>query len=257
MKLEENLRRRRENKEILLMTHLVLGYPDFDTNREVIAQMVENGVDSIELQIPFSEPVADGPVILKASQESIDHGTKVSECISFAKEMVEKWDIPFLFMTYYNIVFKYGEEAFFKKCAEIGITGVIVPDIPPEMGESFYQFAEQDGISPVLIFAPTSSDERMEITGKCSRGFVYCVPRKGVTGTKSEFGEELTQYLARCRKHTSLPLGVGFGIQSRADVEALIGKADIAIIGSKTIKLVDEKGAASVGPFIRHLLGEK
>jgi tryptophan synthase alpha chain len=125
MQLEQILRKRKEEKDILLMTHIVLGYPSFAANREIIRQMVENGVDCIEMQIPFSEPMADGPVILKANQDSIAAGTTVKQCLEFGAEMAATYDIPFLFMTYYNIIFKYGEEAFFARAGASGIKGLI------------------------------------------------------------------------------------------------------------------------------------
>ncbi|MDO8945568.1 MAG: tryptophan synthase subunit alpha [Desulfocapsaceae bacterium] len=253
MQLEQQLRDRLEKKDILLMTHIVLGYPSFDTNRAVIRQMVENGVDCIEMQIPFSEPMADGPVIVKANQEAIKNGTKVADCLVFAAEMTASHDIPFLFMTYYNIIFKYGEKAFFEKAHACGIKGFIVPDLPPEEGESFLQLAAEYEIAPILIFAPTSTDERMRVLASHGRGFIYCVARRGVTGTKSVIGQDVLDYLKRCREATSMPLAVGFGIQDRDDVSALIGKADMAVIGSQTIRLVDEKGAGAVGPFIAGL----
>lgn len=162
MQLSEHIRNVRKEKDILLMTHLVLGYPSFEVNREVIRQMVDNGVDLIEMQIPFSEPVADGPMILKANQDSITAGTKVKDCLDFAAEITSTHNIPFLFMTYYNIMFKYGLEAFCRKAAEIGIQGFIVPDIPPEEGEEFLALTKKYGIDPILIFAPTSTDERMK-----------------------------------------------------------------------------------------------
>jgi tryptophan synthase alpha chain len=253
MQLEQQLRRSLEKKEILLMTHIVLGYPSFEVNREVIRQMVENGVDCIEMQIPFSEPMADGPVIVRANQEAIENGTKVSDCLAFAAEMTASHEIPFLFMTYYNIVFRYGEKAFFERARECGIKGLIVPDLPPEEGESFLRLAAENEIAPILIFAPTSSDERMRVLASHGRGFIYCVARRGVTGVKSVIGAEVIEYLGRCRQATAMPLAVGFGIQDRDDVSALIGKADMAVIGSQTIRLVDEKGAAAVGPFIAGL----
>ena len=253
MQLEKILRKRKENKDILLMTHIVLGYPSFDTNREVIKQMVENGVDCIEMQIPFSEPMADGPVILKANQDSLANGTTVEQCIEFAKEMSTAYDIPFLFMTYYNIVFKYGEEQFFAKAKEAGIEGLIIPDLPIEMGADFYAQAEKTGVEPIQLYAPTSTSERMsELSGHAS-GFIYCVARRGVTGKKSDFDSDFDSYLSRCRSSTSLPLAVGFGIRDKADIETLTGKADIAVIGSATINLVDSDGAEAVGPFIRSL----
>ena len=253
MILEENLRARLQHQSILLMTHIVLGYPSFETNRQVIAQMVENGVDCIEMQIPFSEPMADGPVILKANQDSLAQGTTVQECLEFGAEMAATHNIPFLFMTYYNIIFKYGERAFFTAAKAGAIQGLIVPDLPPEMSPDFFSYARETDIAPILIYAPTSTDSRMKELNTFGAGFIYCVARRGVTGAKSEFGEEFNAYLGRCRAATNLPLAVGFGIQDRNDVDAIIGKADMAVIGSRTIQLVDEKGVKAVGPFISSL----
>ena len=253
MLLEETLRTQLETKDILLMTHIVLGYPSFEVNRQVIAQMVANGVDCIEMQIPFSEPMADGPVILKANQDSLALGTSVADCIAFGAEMAAEHDIPFLFMTYYNIIFKYGEEQFFKDCRKNGIKGMIVPDLPPEMGGEFFQLARKYQVAPILIFAPTSTDKRMATLNQSADGFIYCVARRGVTGKKSEFDKDFTSYLARCRSATNLPLAVGFGIQDREDVAVIRGMADMAVIGSQTIRLVDEKGPEAVGPFIAGL----
>jgi tryptophan synthase alpha chain len=253
MQLEQILRQRKEEKDILLMTHIVLGYPSFEANREIVRQMVENGVDCIEMQIPFSEPMADGPVILKANQDSLANGTTVAQCLAFGAEMAATYDIPFLFMTYYNILFKYGEERFFGAAKKAGIKGLIIPDLPPEMGENFFRLAGETGIAPILIFAPTSTPERMATLDSIGQGFIYCVARRGVTGKKSSFGEDVNEYLARCRTATRLPIAVGFGIQDKADIEALKGRADMAVIGSQTIRLVDEQGPAAVGPFIKGL----
>jgi tryptophan synthase alpha chain len=253
MLLEKQLRTRLEKQKILLMTHIVLGYPSMAVNRQVIAQMVEGGVDCIEMQIPFSEPMADGPVILKANQDSLAAGTKVADCFAFAAEMTARYDIPFLFMTYYNIAFKYGEEKCLKDCRSAGIAGLIIPDLPPEMGENFFQLAKKYQVAPVLIFAPTSTEARMAELNRSAAGFIYCVARRGVTGKQSEFGEDFTTYLAQCRAATTLPLAVGFGIRNREDVAAITGKANMAAIGSETIRLVDAQGPAAVGPFISGL----
>lgn len=253
MQLEHILRQRKETKEILLMTHIVLGYPSFAANREIIRQMVENGVDCIEMQIPFSEPMADGPVILKANQDSLAQGTTVAQCLAFGREMAATHDIPFLFMTYYNILFKHGEERFFREAKQADIKGLIIPDLPPEMGADYFRLAQEHGIAPILIFAPTSTPERMAALDAIGQGFIYCVARRGVTGRKSSFGDDFNDYLSRCRTATRLPIAVGFGIQSREDIEALKGWADMAVIGSQTIRLVDEHGPEAVGPFIRGL----
>ena len=235
------------------MTHLVLGYPSFEVNREVIRQMVENGVDLIEMQIPFSEPVADGPMILKANQESIAGGIKVEQCLQFAGEITAEFHIPFLFMTYYNILYKYGIEQFIEHAYNIGIKGFIIPDLPPEEGQDYLEQVKKRDLAPIQIFAPTSTRERMQLLAQNGAGFVYCVARRGVTGQKTDFDKDFGQYISRCRSATNLPLAVGFGIRSKQDVDFLTGKADIAVIGTETIRLVDEKGAKAVGPFITGL----
>lgn len=251
--LEQTLKSVLEQKKILLMTHLVLGYPSFEVNRQVIAQMVENGVDLIELQIPFSEPVADGPMIVKANQKALAGGVKVRDCLDFAAEMTAAHDIPFLFMTYYNILFKYGVADFVKKAGQIGIRGFIIPDLPPEEGSEFLAAAKDQELAPVQIFAPTSTDERMRYLADNGAGLIYCVARRGVTGKKTAFDADFNAYIKRCRAATNLPLAVGFGIRGREEVAYLEGKADIAVIGTETIRLVDEQGPEAVGPFIKSL----
>lgn len=255
MDLEKELQQRLAAKPILLMTHLVLGYPSLAVNREVIGQMAGSGVDCIELQIPFSEPIADGPVILKASQQSLNQGISVEECFCFGQEMAAAFPaVRFLFMTYYNIVFKYGEEAFLKRTRDIGFCGTIIPDLPPEEGQAYLERSKTLGLAPILFFTPTSSDERMREVAAQGAGFIYCVARRGVTGQQTAFDDTLNQYLARCRRATNLPLAVGFGISNREDVALLTGQADMAVIGTATIKLVDAQGPAAVGPFIAGLL---
>ena len=251
--LEEIIRTRLQDRKILFMTHLVLGYPSFEVNRQVIRQMVENGVDLIEMQIPFTEPMADGPVLLKANQESIAKGAKIAECLKFAKEITAEFHIPFLFMTYYNILFKYGVDAFIKRAHDINIQGFIIPDLPPEEGEEYLELVKSRNMVPIQIFAPTSTKERMQHLAQNGAGFIYCVARRGVTGQKTDFDQDFNQYIERCRSATDLPLAVGFGIRSKEDVDYLVGKADIAVIGTEIIRLVDEQGPEAVGPFIAGL----
>uniref|UniRef100_UPI004056BAFD tryptophan synthase subunit alpha n=1 Tax=Candidatus Electronema sp. TaxID=2698783 RepID=UPI004056BAFD len=254
MNLQDDLRQRLTRKPVLLMTHLVLGYPSLAVNHEVIRQMAENGVDCIELQIPFSEPMADGPVILKANQEALAAGIKVRDCLAFAAEMVREFpQVNFLFMTYYNVVFRFGLEEFIRQAAETGMKGFIIPDLPPEEGSEYLRLAKEQDLAAIMFFTPTSTDARMREVASQGGGFIYCVARKGVTGQHTEVDDSLAAYLSRCRKATELPLAVGFGIASREDVAMLEGRADMAVIGTATIKLVDREGAAAVGPFIRSL----
>lgn len=258
MNIRDDIQQRLQSKPILLMTHLVLGYPSLEVNRRVIRQMAESGVDYIELQIPFSEPMADGPVILKANQDALRSGIKVADCLQFAADIIREFPrVNFLFMTYYNIVFRYGEESFIQRASEIGIKGFIIPDLPPEEGGSYLQLSKNQGMSPIMFFSPTSTDERMRQVAALGDGFIYCVARKGVTGKQTEMDDGLAGYLARCREATNLPLAVGFGISTRQDIVMLQGKADMAIIGTATIRLVDEQGPDAVGPFIASLVASE
>ena len=251
--LEAYIRERRRQKEILLMTHIVIGHPTLEASFEIIQAMVKAGVDLMELQIPFSEPIADGPVILKANQDVIARGIRVTDCMALAAKAAGSFDIPFLFMTYYNILFKYGVDKFAAAMADNGLRGAIVPDLPPEEGEDYLRAMAARNLAPIFIYAPTSSEKRMRMIADHARGFIYCVARKGVTGQQTDFSEQLDSYLARCRTATGLPLALGFGVKDRADVDFLTGKVDIAVIGTQTIRLMQDKGVGAVEEFIRGL----
>lgn len=251
--LESYLREQRKQKDILLMTHIVIGYPSLEASFEIVKAMVEAGVDLIELQIPFSEPIADGPVILKANQDALATGITVNDCIEFGGKAAKQFDIPFLFMTYYNILFKYGVDRFAQTTAAKGLKGAIVPDLPPEEGQDYLNAMDDQQLAPIFIYAPTTKDERMQMLAGHAKGFVYCVARKGVTGQQTQFSQELGSYLKRCRQATNLPLALGFGVKDRDDVEFLTGKVDIAVIGTQTIRIVEEQGVEAVGDFIRSL----
>jgi len=251
--LEAYLRTRLKEKEILLMTHIVLGYTTFEDSFKIIEAMVDGGVDLMELQIPFSEPIADGPVILHANQKSLAGGTTVQKCIDFAQEVTRTFDIPFLFMSYFNILFKYGIDRFAAATAQGDVKGAIVPDLPPEEGREYLEAMDKYSLDPIFIFSPTTPYERMQYLASFGKGFIYCVARKGVTGRQTAFSDQLESYLARCRKATELPLALGFGVKDKTDVDFLKGKADIAVIGSQTIRLVDQEGVGAVNDFIKSL----
>jgi len=251
--LEPYLKNRLKEKEILLMTHIVLGYPTFEDSFKIIEAMVKAGVDLMELQIPFSEPIADGPVILHANQKALSSGSTVQKCIDFAQNVANAFDIPFLLMSYYNILFKYGVDRFAGAMSESGLQGAIVPDLPPEEGEEYLKAMGKYNLAPIFIFSPTTPDERMKYLASFGKGFIYCVARKGVTGVDTDFSKQLGKYLDRCRKVTDLPLALGFGVKEKKDVDFLKGKADIAVVGSQTIRLVDKEGVGAVGEFIKGL----
>jgi len=252
--LEKYIRTRRRSRDILLMAHIVIGYPSFDKSFEIVKNMVEAGVDLMELQIPFSEPIADGPVILKANQKALENGSSVSRCLEFAEDVSRRFDIPFLFMTYANIGFRFGWGNFADRMSDIGLYGAIIPDLPPEEGKGYISAMTRNNLDPIFIFTPETCDERMSYLADHASGFVYCTARKGVTGRQTSFSDELGTYLERCSRATCLPLAVGFGVRDRKDINFLKGRADIAVIGSQTIRIVQEHGPEAAGEFISSLL---
>ncbi len=251
--LEEYIKHRLQEKRILLMTHIVMGYPSFEDSFKIVESMVTAGVDLMELQIPFSEPIADGPVILAANQKALENGATVHRCLQFAQEVVAAFDIPFLFMSYFNIPYKFGIPGFVDTMATIGVKGAIVPDLPPEEGRAYLTEMERRALAPILIFSPSTSVERLQYLAGFTRGFVYCVARKGVTGMDTDFSRQLDEYLTRCRSATALPLALGFGVKSAEDIDFLAGKAEIAVIGTATIRLVEDHGVDAVAGYISNL----
>ncbi len=235
------------------MTHIVLGHPHFDTSLRLVESMVHAGVDLIELQIPFSEPMADGPVILRANQEALNAGSTVERCFEVASEVARRFDVPFLFMTYYNVLFRRGVSQFVARTQAAGLRGAIVPDLPPEEGGEYLAAMKEAALDPIFIYSPNTTDARLKVIAQHASGFVYCAARKGVTGSQTAFSTELSGYLERARAATSLPLAVGFGVKEPQDVDFLRGKADIAVVGSETLRVLERGGLAAVGPFLSSL----
>ena len=251
--LETYIKSRLKEKNILLMTHIVLGYPSFEAGLKLIRTMVDAGVDLMELQIPFSEPTADGPVIARANQRAMETGATVAACLDVAGQAARTFDIPFLIVSYYNIPFKYGLNRFVQILSERGLRGAIIPDIPPEEGQVYLSAMQRQDLAPILIYTPATSAERMRYIDASAAGFIYCVARKGVTGAETSFTDELAAYLQKCRKSTHLPLALGFGLKDRSDIDFLTGRVEVAVIGSQTIRVMEEHGIEAVGSFIRGL----
>ena len=251
--LESYLKKRLDEKDILLMTHIVLGYPSFEDNIKIIEAMVAAGVDLMELQIPFYRPTADGPVIARANQQALKGGATVKNCFNLAEKIASTFTIPFLMMSYYSVAFRYGMERFVMSLSDCGLRGSIIPDLPPEESHMYLDAMYAHNLDPILFYSPSTSLDRMRTISSSSRGFIYCIAREGVTGENTDFSEELASYLRNCRKSTSLPLALGFGIKKKSDIDFLKGKADIAVIGSQTIRVMENKGIDSVGDFIHSL----
>lgn len=254
MALETYITERLKKKEILLMAHIVLGYPSLEASYTIVEKMVSAGVDLMELQIPFSEPIADGPVILNANQQALENGLTVEKCLEMSRKITQAFDIPFLFMTYYNIVFKYGVSRFAATMADIGIKGSIIPDLPPEESDDYLRAMAANRLDPIYIVSPSTSVSRITYLSTKGRGFLYCVARKGVTGDTTSFSEEMEAYLENCRRAAYLPLALGFGVAKKADIEFLKGKVEIAVVGSQALRVINQKGVGAVEEFIRQLL---
>lgn len=248
--LEQILKEKKSEKPLLMMNHLVIGYPSLEDNWIMLETMVNAGSDIVELQFPFSEPIADGPLFVKANQKALDNGISIEDCFQFMKKATAAFEIPFLMMGYYNTVFAMGEENFCQRLAEAGAKGMIVPDLPIEESKNFFAMAEKYGLSPILIVTPNSSVERLAEVTVHSRGFVYCVARKGVTGLSTSFDQDLETYLKNVRSTTNLPLALGFGVQSHADLEYLVGKVDMAIIGTAGLQAYEKGGAKALGELL-------
>lgn len=251
--LEEYVRTRKRERGVLLMTHIVLGYRSFDESMKLVETMVEAGVDLMELQIPFSEPIADGPVILRANQEALAAGSTIDRCVELGEAVSKRFDIPFLFMSYYNVLFRRGVATFTHRMKEAGLRGAIVPDLPPEEANEYLAAMSEQDLDPIFIYSPNTTNDRLQQIADHAGGFVYCVARKGVTGSNTDFSAELDAYLARCRSATNLPLAVGFGVKDAGDVAFLSSRADIAVIGTQSIRVMEESGVAAVGDFLRSL----
>ena len=205
--LEPFIRRELGNKDLLVMTHVICGYPSFEDNMRELEIMEEAGVDLVELQFPFSEPSADGPLFVKANQLSLENGTTVKQCFEFMKKVTEKFSFKVLMMGYYNTAFKMGAEKYIKSLKDAGATGFILPDLPIEEARELHTLAVANMLSPILLMTPTNTDERLNELGKHASGFVYAVARKGVTGQKTVMDDTVGAFITRCKAATDKPIG--------------------------------------------------
>ena len=254
MGLESYIAERKQHKDLLVMAHVVCGYPSFEANMQELEIMHEAGVDLVELQFPFSEPSADGPLFVRANEQSLKSGTTVDQCFDFMKLVAERFSFKVLMMGYYNTVFKMCEEVFVRRLKEAGGVGYILPDLPLEESANLHAMSAAAGIEPIILMTPTTSDKRLAQLGAISRGMVYVVARKGVTGSKTSMGDDVIGLIERCRQHSSVPMGVGFGISSKADMDFLRGSADLAIVGTAALKTWEESGAEGLRKFFAELM---
>jgi tryptophan synthase alpha chain len=230
---------RQEGKKVLI-PYVSCGDPHLKFTEELVLGLAENGADLIELGVPYSDPVADGPTIQKASTRALAEGVTLEKIFSLVERLREKTSIPLIMMTYYNPVYVKGVENFLKRAGEAGIDGLIIPDLPVEESENLKDVAENYGLNLIFLVAPTSTPERIKKIVNMARGFIYCVSVTGITGARKELGGELASFLKVVQAHTSLPLAVGFGISGPDMARKAAGLADGIIVGSALIERIEK-----------------
>ena len=239
----------------VLIAYITVGYPDIKATEKIATVLSASGCDLIELGIPFSDPLADGATIQKASFHALQNGITPEICLDVARQLSQKVDIPLVFMTYFNPVFSYGLEKFCRACARSGIDGLIIPDLPPEEGVELEAITQKQVLDLIYLLTPTSTEKRVKIVAEQSRGFIYLVSVTGVTGARDSLPVDLAAFVARVRQATTTPLCIGFGISTPEQAGKIAQIADGVIVGSRLIQLMETEDnfVPSVSRFIEGL----
>ena len=242
------------------MPFVTIGFPELATTAELVPAIIEAGADLVELGVPFSDPIAEGPTIQKSSFRALENGVTLQKCFETARAIRARTDAPLLFMGYYNPVFSYGVERYAAECAASGIDGLIIPDLPPEEAAEIQAACRKAGLDLIPLVAPTSTVERIQAAVKNASGFIYCVSLAGVTGARSSLPEYLPEFLGKVRAQTDLPLVLGFGISKPAHFQAVKSLVDGVIVGSALVDvLADAPAGERTGQavrFVKELLDE-
>jgi tryptophan synthase alpha chain len=248
-----------ENKPSLV-AYVTSGDPDLATTRDVVLAAIDAGARVIELGVPFSDPLADGPVIQRASERALKHGTSLEQVLRLAAEIRERsQSVGLIIFSYLNPILQMGLEKFCKIARLAGIDGVLVTDLPVDEARPYLLEMARNELAPVFLAAPTSPDDRLKQIAAASRGFVYAVSRTGVTGARKQVSDDAQKLVRRLRKFTKLPIAVGFGISTPAQFAAVGDYADAAVVGSAIVEIIERnpgKEAASVGEFITQLVAD-
>lgn len=234
---------------------ITCGDPDLETTAAVVRAAAENGADLIELGIPFSDPTAEGPVIQEANIRALQAGTTTDRVFDLVRELRKDVTVPMVFMTYANVVFSYGAEKFISTCGEIGIDGLILPDLPFEEKEEFLPLCQQYGVDLISLIAPTS-ENRIAMIAREAEGFIYLVSSLGVTGMRSEIKTDLASIVEVIRENTKIPCAIGFGISTPEQARKMAAISDGAIVGSAIIRLLEQHGKDApqyVGEYVRSM----
>ncbi len=234
---------------------ITCGDPDLETTAKIVREAVKNGADLIELGIPFSDPTAEGPVIQRASLRALESGTTTDKIFDMVSELRKDIDTPMVFMTYANVVYSYDADRFIKTCNEIGIDGLVLPDLPYEEKEEFSELCDKYDVDLISFIAPTSKS-RIAMIAKEAKGFIYVVSSLGVTGVRSEIKTDLKAIVDVIRENTDVPCAIGFGISTPEQAKKMSAISDGAIVGSAIIKIIEEHGANAatfVGEYVKSI----
>jgi tryptophan synthase alpha chain len=227
----------KQEKRAAFMPYHAMGYPNRAATLEMIKTLADVGADLFEIGIPHSDPLADGPTVQTATYTAIQNGTTVKDCLAMVRELrAAGVDTPFCAMTYYNPLFAYGIEQFVADAVAAGVDGLIVPDLPPEEAEELIAACRQADLATIFLLAPTSTEERVKLIARHSTGFIYLVSVTGITGARTELPPDLKNFVQRVRKHTDLPLAIGFGIGTGEQAATVSEIADGVIVGSALVK---------------------
>ena len=235
-----------------LIAYVTIGYPSIEATLKVVPLLAHNGCDIVELGIPFSDPLADGATIQRASAQALLNGVTPQLCLDVAGKLRQEVDVPLVFMTYYNPVLSYGLGKFCAASARSGVDGLIVPDLPPDEGSELESVSQKQGLALIYLLAPTSTEERIRLVAEKSHGFIYIVSLTGVTGARESLPADLEAFVGKVRQVTTQPLCVGFGISTPEQASRIARTADGVIIGSRLIQLMEaDCHLTSTGDFIK------
>jgi tryptophan synthase alpha chain len=230
---------RKDDKKAFI-AYIMAGDPNIQRTKEMVRILEDCGVDIIELGVPFSDPLADGPTIQAAAQRALEDGTTLHTVIDLVADLRKTTQIPIILMTYYNPIFKYGEEKFVEDACSAGVDGIIVPDLPPDEAEGMMKLTKKKPFDLIFLLAPTSTEDRIKKVSKASRGFIYYVSITGITGSKLSLDPAIESHMNRIRSVSDTPIAVGFGIATPEEASLVARFADGVIIGSAIVKKVNE-----------------
>ncbi|MHB0867800.1 MAG: tryptophan synthase subunit alpha [Thermoleophilia bacterium] len=225
-------------RQAVLMPYTTAGFPSLDGCRQVMQAFLDGGADMIELGVPFSDPLADGPVVQASTQQALDLGVTSDDVLQLAREFSGR--TPIVLLVYYNSIFAYGLERFITAAAQAGVDGLIVPDLPVDEAGEYIAACRAHGVDPILLIAPTTPDARIAMIVAQASGFIYCVSVAGVTGARTSLSDQLPDFLQRIKDQTTVPLAVGFGVSTPEQAAVVALHADGVIVGSRLIKMVSD-----------------